>query len=163
MTSQNLGNLTHFEPRILVQINKIRSLKKKMMKLHKPCLELCFKTKMDPTLANTILVCLQATLLELHRRCNVIPCAIPHATTEDVELEDFILPKGTTVMANLYSSHMDPEYWQEPDRFDPTRFLDTNGQLINHESYMPFSIGKITLGRDHRHIITPRFFMGAFV
>ncbi|XP_033628617.1 cytochrome P450 2U1-like [Asterias rubens] len=96
-----------------------------------------------PTMADkTHLPFTQATLLELHRRCNVIPCAIPHATTEDVELEDFILPKGTTVMANLYSSHMDPEYWQDPDRFDPTRFLDTNGQLINHESYMPFSIGR---------------------
>ncbi|XP_022090540.1 cytochrome P450 2U1-like [Acanthaster planci] len=84
----------------------------------------------------------QATLQEINRRCNVIPCAIPHVTTEDVEMNGFILPKGTTVTANLYSAHMDPECWREPERFEPARFLDETGQLIRgHDSYMPFSLG----------------------
>ncbi|XP_038071646.1 cytochrome P450 2U1-like [Patiria miniata] len=84
----------------------------------------------------------QATLQEINRRCNVIPCAIPHVTTEDVEMNGFILPKGTTVTANLYSAHMDPVYWREPERFDPTRFLDETGTLIKgNDSYMPFSLG----------------------
>ncbi|KAI8484929.1 hypothetical protein Bbelb_373360 [Branchiostoma belcheri] len=47
------------------------------------------------------------------------------------------------VMMNLYSLHMDPAYWPDPDRFDPGRFLDAEGNVINKpESFLPFSGGE---------------------
>ncbi|KAI8511028.1 hypothetical protein Bbelb_119440 [Branchiostoma belcheri] len=55
-----------------------------------------------------------------------------------------------TVMMNLYSLHMDPVYWPDPDRFDPGRFLDAEGNVINKpESFMPFSGGRrVCLGEQ---------------
>ncbi|XP_078679259.1 steroid 17-alpha-hydroxylase/17,20 lyase-like [Branchiostoma floridae x Branchiostoma belcheri] len=38
---------------------------------------------------------------------------------------------------------MDPAYWPDPDRFDPGRFLDAEGNVINKpESFMPFGGGR---------------------
>ena len=45
------------------------------------------------------------------------------------------------VLSNLYSVHMDPEVWSEPDKFSPDRFIDDSGSLINKEFVIPFSLG----------------------
>ena len=44
---------------------------------------------------------------------------------------------------NLYSAHMDPEDWQQPEQFRPERFLDQAGNVINavRDQVIPFSLG----------------------
>ncbi|KAI8489154.1 cytochrome P450 2 sub U member 1 [Branchiostoma belcheri] len=84
-----------------------------------------------------------ACLLEVMRIRPVIPLAVPHATTETVKVRGYDVPKETQVLMNLFSLHMDPAYWPDPDRFDPGRFLDAEGNVINKpESFMPFSGGR---------------------
>ncbi|XP_071509750.1 vitamin D 25-hydroxylase-like [Diadema antillarum] len=92
----------------------------------------------------------QVVLQEILRLGNVIPVAIPHATTCDVTLSNGSrLPRGTTVMANLYASHMDPEAWSDPETFQPERFLDNDGKLKRFDAFMPFSIGhRVCLGEQ---------------
>ncbi|XP_078664142.1 cytochrome P450 2D6-like [Branchiostoma floridae x Branchiostoma belcheri] len=91
-----------------------------------------------------------ACLLEVMRIRPLLPFSNPHATTEDVKVMGFDIPKGTQVLPNLYSLHMDPAYWPDPDRFDPGRFLDAEGNVIsNPESFMPFSGGRrVCLGEQ---------------
>ncbi|XP_078702507.1 vitamin D(3) 25-hydroxylase-like [Branchiostoma floridae x Branchiostoma belcheri] len=87
----------------------------------------------------------QATVLEVQRIRHAGPLGLPHATTQDVTVGQFHLPTGAKVMTNLHSLHMDPAYWSEPDRFDPGRFLDAEGKIINKpKSFMPFSGGRRT-------------------
>ncbi|XP_019615808.1 PREDICTED: cytochrome P450 2U1-like [Branchiostoma belcheri] len=78
------------------------------------------------------------------------PLAVPHAPTETVKVREYDIPKGTQVLPNLYSLHMDPAYWPDPDRFDPGRFLDAEGNVVNKpESFMPFSGGRrVCLGEQ---------------
>ncbi|KAI8487043.1 cytochrome P450 2 sub U member 1 [Branchiostoma belcheri] len=91
-----------------------------------------------------------ACLLEVMRIRPIGPFTIPHATTETVKVREYDIPKGTKVLPNLYSLHMDPVYWPDPDRFDPGRFLDAEGNVINKpESFMPFSGGRrVCLGEQ---------------
>ncbi|XP_019629673.1 PREDICTED: cytochrome P450 2D15-like [Branchiostoma belcheri] len=85
----------------------------------------------------------EATLMEVQRIRYVVPLSIPHATAADVTFRGYQLPAGTTVIANLWSIHMDPEYWPDPERFDPERFLDVEGEVINNpDSFLPFSAGR---------------------
>ncbi|XP_078621648.1 cytochrome P450 2U1-like isoform X3 [Branchiostoma floridae x Branchiostoma japonicum] len=91
-----------------------------------------------------------ACLLETLRIRTLVPLSAPHATTQDVKVQQFDIPKGTQVLPNLHSLHTDPAYWPDPDRFDPERFLDAEGNVINKpESFMPFSGGRrVCLGEQ---------------
>ena len=37
---------------------------------------------------------------------------------------DYTLPAGTQAIVNTYAIHRNPEFWPEPLRFDPDRFME---------------------------------------
>ena len=51
------------------------------------------------------------------------------------------LPAGQIVGVPIYAIHHDPEYYPEPQRFDPGRFTPENKKKRNPYTYMPFSLG----------------------
>ena len=83
----------------------------------------------------------EACLLEIQRMADIVPLGVPHTVTEDVVLRGYTIPKGTTVMSNLYAVHRDPEVWTEPYKFNPERFLDEDGKVCKVEQLIPFSMG----------------------
>ncbi|GLH10348.1 AGAP012296-PA-like protein [Gryllus bimaculatus] len=57
------------------------------------------------------------------------------------------IPKGTIVQAPIVGFHTDPQYWDEPLKFDPERFSDENKHKIKPFTYMPFGMGpRICIG-----------------
>ncbi|CAL7940665.1 unnamed protein product [Xylocopa violacea] len=60
---------------------------------------------------------------------------------EDIKLNDYLIPKKTMVNIHIYDIHRDPQYWPNPNVFDPDRFLPENCQGRNPYSYIPFSAG----------------------
>ncbi|XP_078593035.1 cytochrome P450 2U1-like [Branchiostoma floridae x Branchiostoma japonicum] len=91
----------------------------------------------------------EATIMEMQRIRTVVPLSVPHCTTSDTALLGYDIPAGTDVLINLWSLHMDPGSWDNPDKFDPSRFLDGNGQLQTNDSFMPFSTGRrVCLGEQ---------------
>ena len=44
-------------------------------------------------------------------------------------------------MSNLWAVHNDPNLWRDPETFNPERFLDQQGNFINSNHVIPFSIG----------------------
>ena len=51
--------------------------------------------------------------------------------------------QGTTIYGNILHVHYDPDYWQNPEEFNPNRFLDPEtGAYKPNERLIPFSIGK---------------------
>ncbi|NXW89272.1 CP1B1 protein, partial [Alopecoenas beccarii] len=87
---------------------------------------------------------LESFIYETLRYSSFVPIAIPHATTDDVELEGFHIPKGTVVFINQWSVNHDGAKWPDPQRFDPTRFLDAERRLDRGRagSVMIFSAGQ---------------------
>jgi cytochrome P450 len=45
----------------------------------------------------------------------------PHASTEDFMYEGMFIPKGSTLIANLWGIHLNPDDFPDPHRFDPER------------------------------------------
>jgi cytochrome P450 family 9 len=45
------------------------------------------------------------------------------------------------IIIPIYSLHRDPQYYPDPDRFDPERFSDENKSKINPYTYLPFGTG----------------------
>ncbi|DAA22257.1 vitamin D 25-hydroxylase isoform 3 [Bos taurus] len=84
----------------------------------------------------------EAVLHEVLRFCNIVPLGIFHATSEDAVVRGYSIPKGTTVITNLYSVHFDEKYWRDPEIFYPERFLDSSGHFAKKEALIPFSLGR---------------------
>ena len=45
------------------------------------------------------------------------------------------------MLANLWRVHHDPDVWEEPNEFKPSRFLGPGGRIAGKEEWIPFSIG----------------------
>ncbi|KAK7178667.1 hypothetical protein PSPO01_15275 [Paraphaeosphaeria sporulosa] len=55
-----------------------------------------------------------------------------HATTQDDWYKGYFIPKGSVIVLNWWAIHMDKKRWKDPERFDPTRYL--NDPLTEAES-----------------------------
>ncbi|XP_069116671.1 steroid 17-alpha-hydroxylase/17,20 lyase-like [Argopecten irradians] len=92
----------------------------------------------------------EAVLHEVMRVATVAPVGLPHAARVDAKLYGFDVPKGTTIMINQWALHNDPRHWNEPAKFDPERYLDSDGNLGPKPiSWLPFSAGRrVCLGES---------------
>uniref|UniRef100_A0A8C2EK70 Cytochrome P450, family 2, subfamily U, polypeptide 1 n=1 Tax=Cyprinus carpio TaxID=7962 RepID=A0A8C2EK70_CYPCA len=84
----------------------------------------------------------EATIMEVQRMTVVVPLSIPHMASETTEFRGYTIPKGTVIIPNLWSVHRDPTVWENPDDFNPGRFLDEQGKLLRKDCFIPFGIGR---------------------
>ncbi|XP_055608121.1 probable cytochrome P450 305a1 [Uranotaenia lowii] len=84
----------------------------------------------------------EAVTMEVQRFFPVAAISGPRRATRDIKMGGYTIPKNTTVFVDLKSVHMDPEYWQKPEEFNPERFFDQNGNLVHSERLIPYSLGK---------------------
>lgn len=77
-----------------------------------------------------------------HSSATTLP-AFVYATTTDTNLEGYFIPNNTPFLVNYYALTRDERYWQDPEQFNPYRFLDENGKLRNDltDKFYPFGIG----------------------
>lgn len=64
-----------------------------------------------------------ATIKEALRWFPVLTLGVPHCATEDDEYMGYYIPKGATVMMNIFTLNRNPERYPNPRVFDPARFL----------------------------------------
>lgn len=55
-------------------------------------------------------------------------------------------PQGTEVFPLLGSVLCDPEVFEQPEEFNPDRFLDADGRFQKQEAFLPFSLGTCWAG-----------------
>jgi cytochrome P450 len=85
------------------------------------------------------------TVKELLRLCPATYW-IQRRSQESAKLSNFILPADTRVVVSVMRAHTHPEYWTQPDQFNPRRF-DGNATT---PAWMPFGRGpRICLGRHY--------------
>ncbi len=65
------------------------------------------------------------------------------AEADDV-IGDFRIPAGSEILIFPYVTHRHPQWWQDPDRFWPERFLPQNSQGRPRGAYLPFGAGPRT-------------------
>ncbi|CAI0396380.1 unnamed protein product [Linum tenue] len=50
------------------------------------------------------------------------PFLLPHSSSEDCTVKGYRVPKGTTLMVNVWAMQRDPKLWEQADEFLPERF-----------------------------------------
>ncbi|KAF5358757.1 hypothetical protein D9758_008555 [Tetrapyrgos nigripes] len=65
----------------------------------------------------------RALVNELHRFRPVAPISIPHAMLDDGTYRNCFLLKGTTLFMNAWGIYHDPDVYENPEIFNPDRYL----------------------------------------
>ena len=55
--------------------------------------------------------------------------------------KEFTIPKGTRVYFPIFLIHRDPDYYENPDEFDESRFLPENRHKLHPYAFLPFGRG----------------------
>lgn len=68
--------------------------------------------------------------------------------TKDFELppalpgdKPYVVKKGSAIWFPVYGLHRDPKYFDDPNRFNPERFLNADHKGNNLNAYLPFGLG----------------------
>jgi len=61
---------------------------------------------------------------------------------QDSTMNGFHLPASSHLILSIYHIHRHPDFWTEPETFDPDRFAPTNRQERHRLAYMPFGGGQ---------------------
>ncbi|XP_038678611.1 cytochrome P450 89A2-like [Tripterygium wilfordii] len=91
---------------------------------------------------------LKAVVLEGLRRHPPGHFVLPHAVTEEVMLDQYLIPKNSTVNFMVAQMGWDPKVWEDPMGFKPERFMSSDGEVVfditgNKEiKMMPFGVGR---------------------
>lgn len=90
---------------------------------------------------------LQAVVKEVFRLHPSTPLSLPRIAAESCEINGYQIPKGSTLLVNVWAIARDPDVWTEPLEFRPERFLprgekpsvDVRG---NDFELIPFGAGR---------------------
>ncbi|XP_065092334.1 probable cytochrome P450 6a14 [Ochlerotatus camptorhynchus] len=71
------------------------------------------------------------------------PTTVYRIVTKDYQVpdSDVVFPKGMSVMVPVYAIHHDPEYWPDPERYNPDRFSAEECASRNPLTFIPFGEG----------------------
>ncbi|KAF2976695.1 hypothetical protein EK904_009222, partial [Melospiza melodia maxima] len=84
----------------------------------------------------------EAVIHEIQRFANIVPMGVSRSTPRNVNFRGYVIPKGTEIIPLLTSALNDELHWKTPHQFNPSHFLDANGNFIRREAFIPFSIGR---------------------
>lgn len=74
---------------------------------------------------------------------------LPRYTIRDDVVGGHHVRRGTTVLLPVHQIHHDPRFWDEPDLFDPARFLTGTSADRPRSAYLPFGGGRrLCIGRS---------------
>ena len=61
--------------------------------------------------------------------------------TEDLDVDGYRIPRGSLVFLSQWVTHRHPKWWENPEGFDPDRWLPERMRGLHRHQYFPFAAG----------------------
>jgi cytochrome P450 len=73
----------------------------------------------------------------------------PRTAVEDDVIDGYHIPAGSNVVSLTYMYHRHPDFWPNPEHFDPERFSSAAVEGRHRFAWVPFGAGqRLCIGRD---------------
>nr|XP_016485816.1 PREDICTED: premnaspirodiene oxygenase-like [Nicotiana tabacum] len=71
------------------------------------------------------------------------PLSVPRESREECEINGYVIPNKTIALVNMWAMGRDPQYWRDPEKFEPERFnfIDDINRSIPPE-FFGFGFGR---------------------
>jgi cytochrome P450 len=80
--------------------------------------------------------------------------------TKDTEIGGYSLKQGGLAIFSIYNIHHHPDFWQQPEQFDPERFLNGENRRF---SFMPFGTGERICIGNHFALLESQILLSMIV
>ena len=84
---------------------------------------------------------LECVIREVYRWNPAAPLGVAHQLSQDDVYEGYFIPKGTTVIPNIWAMLHDPEMYPEPFSFNPDRFANMSRSEFKRSDPRNFMFG----------------------
>jgi cytochrome P450 len=94
---------------------------------------------------------LKYATMVVHETLRLIPPVwiLPRDAIRDDKIGGFDIPAKSTILLCPYLTHRRPEFWENPEAFDPDRFLPERAKARPRHAYFPFGAGpRLCMGVD---------------
>ncbi|XVE54583.1 hypothetical protein DITRI_Ditri03aG0093300 [Diplodiscus trichospermus] len=86
---------------------------------------------------------MKAVIKEIFRLHPPAPVLVPRESMEDVTINGFDIPAKTRIFVNAWAIGRDPESWENPESFEPERFLNSSIDFRGQDfELIPFGAGR---------------------
>ncbi|XP_034106031.1 probable cytochrome P450 4p3 [Drosophila albomicans] len=85
---------------------------------------------------------LECAIKETQRLCPSVPGMMRECHEETKLANNLIMPKGTQIIVHIFDIHRNPQYFENPDEWIPSRFLPENSEHRHPFAFIPFSAGR---------------------
>lgn len=85
----------------------------------------------------------EALMMEILRKSSIAGLGLFHTAIQNAKIAGYDISKDTMIIPNFHEAHHDIKFWENPDEFNPERFLSPDKKtLMKNDALMPFSVGK---------------------
>ncbi|CAA0819653.1 Ent-kaurene oxidase- chloroplastic [Striga hermonthica] len=85
---------------------------------------------------------LSAVFHETLRKYSPAPIVPPRYVHEDTQIGGYHIRAGTEIAINIFGCNMDKKVWENPECWNPERFLDEKYEMMDLHKTMAFGAGK---------------------
>ncbi|PWY84768.1 cytochrome P450 oxidoreductase OrdA-like protein [Aspergillus heteromorphus CBS 117.55] len=79
---------------------------------------------------------INAVVKEALRWHSVVPMGVAHSSTQDDTFEGYFIPKGSSILSNIWAYTHDPSIYPDPTAFKPERFLASDGHPPERDPHL---------------------------